>query len=541
MQVAGSWTAPECLPGSRVVSRNVIPRSALSRSLLGVCLLVSFLQSGFFALALVPDPEDTVHMFLGRLALSGDISLYQDDLPGHRAPLPYYFIGLSQFLRDRSVVVGRLWSAALGLLCFVVLLALTTHLAGELAGTLAVLFAVSQGLIVGYFAHTSYHSLVSFLLLTGLYVALCTNFRGKNVCAMGVFSLLFFTRTLMFPLIPLAMVYLVYRTRGWVERTGIVAATVIPPLVFFWSDPNHLKLLAFAPGFRQLVGSLGYRASPMMMFTAIQDPGLDTAARAFGLFVRWYKIWILAGLTVTVALGVRAVRRQSVRAMWSNRGVNLIGVVLLYLTVWQFVAFPTSPTWAVGYLASFAILGAVCLGFGFSILLCEFSVTPIPRRVIVTLLCCFLLLGPSLSRPPDLPAAVSGATAPVLTLYRVSETLRMYIPPESRVFHLASFQPLYLAGFDLYLRQVFGAWTLSAIADENSRKKSGLWGEAEIHGWLVSDTRYVVIDPATAGLYRAACERCVELVSRLLAEHFTLVAVLDGDQGHSYRIYRRRT
>src|SRR5215471_11235266 len=181
----GPWRHSEA-ETSRVVSRNVITGSVVSRSLLCVCLLVSFLQSGFFALALVPDPEDTVHMFLGRLALSGDISLYQDDLPGHRAPLPYYFIGLSQFLRDRSVVVGRLWSAALGVLCFVLLLALTTHLAGELAGILALLFAVTQGLIVGYFAHTSYHSLVSFLLLAGLYVLLCTHSRPTRRSAIAV-------------------------------------------------------------------------------------------------------------------------------------------------------------------------------------------------------------------------------------------------------------------------------------------------------------------------------------------------------------------
>jgi len=183
----------------------------------------------------------------------------------------------------------------------------------------------------------------------------------------------------------------------------------------------------------------------------------------------------------------------------------------------------------------------VCLGFGFSILLREFCVTTIQRRIVVILLCGFLPLSPRLSRPPDLPVAVSEATAPVLALCRVSEALRMHIPPESRVFHLASFQPLYLAGFKLYLRQVFGAWTLSSITDENSRRKSGPWGEAEIHGWLDSDARYVVIDPATAAMYRAACEHCVELVLRLLTEHFTLVAVVDGDQGHSYRIRRRRT
>src|SRR5262249_57684819 len=115
--------------------------------------------------------------------------------------------------------------------------------------------------------------------------------------------------------------------------------------------PNHLKLLAFAPGVGRLVGSLGYRASPMMMLASIQDPGLDTPARALGLFVRWYKIWILAGLTLTVALGGRAVRQQSVRAMVSHRGVKLIGATLLYLAGLQIVAFPSYPPGAVGYLA----------------------------------------------------------------------------------------------------------------------------------------------------------------------------------------------
>src|SRR5215831_1263766 len=118
------------------------------RSLVGLCLLASLLQSGFFAFALAPDPDDTIHMYLGRMALAGTVGLFQDELPGHRAPLPYYFIGLSQVIRDRSVVVGRLWSAALGLVCFGLLLTLTTRLAGDLAGILALLFALSQGVIV---------------------------------------------------------------------------------------------------------------------------------------------------------------------------------------------------------------------------------------------------------------------------------------------------------------------------------------------------------------------------------------------------------
>ena len=49
-----------------------MPADSLSRALLAACLLASFVQSCFFAFALVPDPDDTVHAFLGRLALDGD-------------------------------------------------------------------------------------------------------------------------------------------------------------------------------------------------------------------------------------------------------------------------------------------------------------------------------------------------------------------------------------------------------------------------------------------------------------------------------------
>ena len=514
-------------------------RRSFRRSLLAACLLVSFLQSWFFAVALVVDPDDTVHMFLGRLALNGTIGLYQDELPGHRAPLPYYFIGLSQALWDRNVVAGRLWSAALGLACFVLLLALTTRLAGELAGILALLFALSQGVIVGSFAHTSYHAMVSFLLLAGLYVALCTRFRGKRVLAMALFSLLFFTRTLVIPLIPVAMVYLLREARGALERIGIVAVTVVPPLVFFWSDPDHLKLLAYAPVLGGLVEPMGFRASPMMTSAFLHEEGLDSITRALALLARWYKVWILALVVLAAGLTTRALRHLPLGVMFSNRGVNLIGATLLYLSCCQFAVFTRSWSWAIGYLASFAILGAVWLGFGFSVLVREYCVTSVHRAAVGTVLAGLFLLGPSLSRPPDLPFSVRLATAPVPALYELSEALRTHISPGSHVFQLGSFQPLYIAGLEPYLRQVFGAWTLSPITDELIRKKSGLWGEAEIREWLERDAQYAVIAPTAFRTHRAACDRCVELIRLLLAKHFTQIAVLEPNTGYPYIVFKR--
>ena len=202
------------------------------------------------------------------------------------------------------------------------------------------------------------------------------------------------------------------------------------------------------------------------------------------------------------------------------------------------MAFMGSWSWAVGYLATFALLGAVCLGAGFSALIREYGTGSIPGAAVVCFLVGCFLLGPSLSRPADLPVAVYGAGVPTRALDRLAEALRTHIPPGSHVFHLGSFQPLYIAGLQPYLRQVFGAWTLSPVTDERIRRKSGLWGETEIREWM-ENSQYAVIVPTDVGTYRAACARCVELVESLLAKQFREIAVLGHYPGRAHVVYRR--
>src|SRR2546427_388438 len=144
-------------------------------------------------------------MALGRLAITGKIGLFQDEMTGQRMPLPYYVIGLSQLLFGRSLVAARLASAALGLACLVLVYLLGRRLGGEVAGVLALLFAATQSVIIGYFAGAYYHSLVAFELLAALYVLLATDLRHRRVIAMGCVALLFFTRPNVAPLIPLAL------------------------------------------------------------------------------------------------------------------------------------------------------------------------------------------------------------------------------------------------------------------------------------------------------------------------------------------------
>lgn len=487
------------------------------------------------------DADEGAYILLGRLALRGDLGLFQDEMTGQRMPLPYYFIGFSQILFGPSLVAARLFSAGLGLVCIVLVFLLARRLGGELCGVLAALFAATQSVIIGYFASAYYHSLVSFLLLAGLYVLLGTDLRHRRVIAMVVFSLLFFTRPNIATVIPLVAVYLLGQARGVGERVAIALATLAPPLAFFLSDVNHLKLLAYVPVAGQLVAPLGFRTASAPLDT----PVARSLGYALTLFVRWYKTWILSALVLLVALGLRArQRRLVVKAHGSNGGVGLIAVVTVYLAAWQFAIFPTSPRLAVGYFQSFIVLGAVGLGFGFSRLIEDRGLPRAGRAALGGAVAILLLVSPALSRPPTLPLAVSLRDSPVLTLDRFAETLRALAPRGSKVFLFAPSQAVYLAGLQPYLRQVTHLYTLTTIADERARRKSGLWGESEIREWLTGDADYAVVVPAYLRAFRdeqrTPSGNNVDLIESLLDRYFTRSATFDDRRGIVYEVYKRK-
>jgi Dolichyl-phosphate-mannose-protein mannosyltransferase len=525
---------------SRKAKQNVLGRAepVVSRYLIAACLVASFVQSCFFAWAMVPDPDETVHVFLGRMAITGQISLFQDELPGFRAPLPFYFFGLSQLVFDRNIVAARITSAVLGVLCLVLVMLLATRTGGRLCGILTLLFAVTESALIGFFAQTSYHSLTSFFLLTALYFVFGTESRHKHILAMLACSCLFFTRTLMLPVIPFAMLYLLWKEKIAAARLAIVAAAIVPPLAFFLYDPRHLKLLAYVPLLGGFVRSYGYQSPERMMAPLQYDPE-NTPIGALLILARWYKPWLLAAVVFAASVAAIAIRGRSIRAFFSSRAVNVSALIAIYLAAMHLLGSRGSWTGAVGYLASFGILGAIILGFGFSTLIEKYCATPMYRRGFLVSLATLFAWAPLASPPPALPRAVPYDHPPTRALATLGEALRTTIPAESRIFNLGATQALYTGGLTPYLRQNFAFNTLSSITDERVRTKSGLWGEREIEEWLGHDADYAVIAPASVGGYRDTCSSCVALVESMLARNFQQIRVLTDDSGQTYIVYKR--
>src|SRR3989442_10935121 len=109
--------------------------------------------------------DETAHLAFGRAVWTAGASLFQDELPGHRMPLPFYVIGITQVLVGPTLWGGRLLSIAIGLTTLALLVAVMRPLEGRGAARLAALLFPTQGVPVGYLSTAAYISLAAPLLL----------------------------------------------------------------------------------------------------------------------------------------------------------------------------------------------------------------------------------------------------------------------------------------------------------------------------------------------------------------------------------------
>jgi len=127
---------------------------------------VLYLAEGWrLAQRMVTWTDESAYVHVGYLVASGQISLFQDELTGSRMPLPFWPLGLSQILWGRSLLVARLTALVIGLAALALTAVLARLIAGELAGILAAVFFAMQGVLVGYLATGTYHSLAASILL----------------------------------------------------------------------------------------------------------------------------------------------------------------------------------------------------------------------------------------------------------------------------------------------------------------------------------------------------------------------------------------
>jgi hypothetical protein len=490
------------------------------------------------------DGEDS-YLSIGTLAVTGQVSLYQDDLTGHRMPLAFYAIGLSQALFGPNLWTARLVSVGLGLGIVLVTIKVAWRLGGELAGWLAGAFLATQGTLIGYYSTAAYHSLVGLLLILAVGLMFYCPWLGVAVA-----SILFFTRANMMPALAFLTAWGLWSARSRLERVAVAAIAVLPPVVFLLADSRHQKLMAYMPILRHWVEPRGYVPFLALIFDG--DLGhygpnqLAASIWSFLLLARRYESLAFAAFVLGIAWILLACSRtiRWPRIMWALLALWIV------LSGFQTVAFGRLTTFAfrIPYVSDHAALAdsmplvALILGVSAAMLWAESSsLTPV--RVLVA---AGVALGLTVSviaiRQPLLPTPVPrpfrGDTLEALD--RSVTELRRLIPASAPVFfwghsiltHLAGLRPP-LPQRVLPVTLVTDRWDGPLVA------RNGMWGGAEIERWLGSQSEYAVIAPYLLTQYESDRGRSVGRIRELLATRFERIGEVGEAPWPVYEVYRR--
>jgi hypothetical protein len=513
------------------------PNDRPVRPLLVALLAVAVLAQGVFsAFYLVPWEDESGYLVLGALAVRGEIRLYQDEMLGERLPGPFYVLGVTQLVAGPSLLAARLFSLMLGLAGIALVYALGLRLGGRACGVLAALFLGTQAMVVGYYATAMYHALCSLVVVAGLYFIFAAR---APLAGMVSFSLLSLIRPNMAVMVPVVLAFLLLRSRGWRARALLVAVSILPPLVFFLSDREHLKLLAYVPVLHHWVRPLGYVS---LFRLGGEELGAEARWWAGSLwFGRRYLVWLVAGAGL-LALGTLARVRCREAAPPASGEMRFIGVLLAYTLAWQCVILIHYPKSVAAWTASFASLGALVLGYHAARLLDDARLPSIGRAAVAVGLAVAFVLGPTLSTHANMPRPLPAAGTTMGALGRGARAVRDVIPAGSRVFLVGMSILPYLGEVSPYPQQLIHSWTLVPNGEPAVLRRSGLWGPNDIDTWLGSDARFAIVQESRLSAWRAieAYRPLAGRIDRLIQTRFRVIAEVNDYPLGLYRVYERR-
>lgn len=495
-------------------------------------------QGFFYARTLLPSGDMVQYLVAGRLAVRGEISLFDDRLPGNRPPLPFYVLGLTQ-LWGPSLLAARQSNIVWGLATLLLSALLARRLGGEGAGVLAAAFLASQGVVVAYYSNEGYAAFSACCFATSLLLLVGWGPAWHRLVGMAVVGSLFFVRPNLWPAIPFLLAWALWRATTPSERLTLVAVVSASPLAFFASDPRHLKILAYVPLFDRLVAPLGYVSALVLDNRAplTLAENLWEAAR----LVRRYEFWVLA-LGLLVAIGI-ARWLSGRRPAWPGHNrIGLLWALFVFMLASQLAMFGLNWKWVGVYFLPFAPLVPVLLGVGYARLLALTAAGSWSRRFLIVALAALLLPPLYFVRHPLLPVGEARLSAPLGRIHAAARRLGQAIPPDAKVFMYAWNVGYYLSGLPpTYLQQVYSDWHLPGIrVDDFIVRRSGLVPLSDLGRWLSQEADYAVIDPSYLVAHGGEFLGSTRLMRELLDRHFEKVETVADYPAAVYDVYRRK-
>jgi 4-amino-4-deoxy-L-arabinose transferase-like glycosyltransferase len=502
-------------------------------------VIVFLAQAVFYSRTLVPSENENSYLGLGLLTVTGQISLYQDELTGQRLPLPFYVFGTSQVLFGRNLWAGRLLSIVFGSAVLVLTMFLARRLAGPLAGWLAGLLLATQGAVVSYYSIAAYHAW-SALLLVGAVTLLILGGRNRAVYGMAAAALTPVSRTNMIGAVPYLWMWALRIATSTRQRILATLVVVAPFVLFLAYDTRHVKLLAHIPLLKRLVAALGYRS--IVYFEALEVESWTTQLWSLVRFARRFESWALAAGVILLMLLLLALRGARLSHFWSSNELAVAGLAA-WMLAWHCFMFWMNLKWVIAYFPDFAPLFAIVLGTTAARLLGQPRFRSYERGLLVGGLALACVVSVVFVRSPMMPRPIPRPFVDdsVQRVERAAAKLATIVPPGERVFLVGPSIGVYLAGRIAYLQQMMAPGTLVARDGETELiNRSGVWGRVEIDRWLGEDVRYAVVTPTLLEGLKPSRPDAIGRIETLLRDRFERIAVLDDEPTTAYDVYRRR-
>jgi 4-amino-4-deoxy-L-arabinose transferase-like glycosyltransferase len=513
------------------------------RALAALALLIYLVLALYLSRILMASDDEESYLGLGRLVVTGAISLFQDDTTGQRMPLPFYVLGASQVVFGRNLLAGRLVSIVLGAGVFALTIAVARRLSGDWAGVLAGLLLATQGVVVGYYATAGPRAVTALIFMAAIWVFLNKGLPWRCALGMLVASLLFFTRTNMFPALPFFCVWGLLGARGYLERLVVAGVTVAPPAAFFLSDARNIKLFVHVPILNRFVEPLGYRS--IFSLSAFRRATSTEQLMAFPQFARRYESWTLAAGGLGLAAVLLSAKRR-VRVGWTRWGdTGVVAALFVWVLAWHFVIFRPNFRLVLAYFPDIAPLAAVLLGVGFTALWDRASQTPAARIVLSIALAGALTVSlvfirhPLMSQPVPRPFHNDA----IQVLDHAAGELRALVPLGERVFVFGRPITVYLAGLNAPLQQVMSPGGTLAPANSDPRlvARSGAWGMVELERWLGTEMGYAIICGRLLDGLETSRPEAVGRIRELVHDRFVKIGEVGEAAWLACDVYRRRS
>ena len=529
-----------------MIAGRRLPGPELGRWLLPLALpmIVALyaVQGFYFARTVVPAQDAVQYLLVGGKVVRGEIGVYDDGLPGNRAPLPFYVLGLTQVLAGPSLRAARWLNVGVGVLTLLLMTALCRRLAGEAAALLAALFLATQGVVVAYYSYEGYPAFAAFCFTLALYVLLGEDSRLRRVVGAALVGLLFFVRSNLWPVIPFLLGYALWRARGKAERILLTLVVTAPPLVYLAWDVSHLKILAYVPVARGWVARLGYVSA--LVLDDRETLALPAQVWRIAQLARRYEFWALA---ILLLLAVMVWRLATGRFHWNGARrpeLAVMAALLVFVTIVHLVLYSWDWKWLGFYLLSHATLVPILLGVGYAELLATSAPGTWRRRLLVAALVVVLVPPLYFVRNPLLPIGEMKARRPYAAVHAAAAHLRRVVPHDARVFFYGLNPVYYLSGLPAtYLQQVYYLDPYPQVeASEWVVRRMGFVSSSNMRRWLSTEADWAVIDETwlevrrrTPGLHDPEGQ-----MAALLARYFEVVDTIAEYPYSRYVVYTRR-